>query len=138
MPLKNKEEHRVYCRKYAAEHQEEAKKRAKAHYHANKDAINARRRSDPVYVRRNKSRALKFRTGATLEEKEKLLASQFYMCAACGDDLSNTGPRNQCLDHDHKTGALRAVLCNCCNIALGMVKDDTSRLEKLIVYLERF
>lgn len=138
MPLKNKEAHRVYCRDYAAEDREGAAARARKYYHINKEAIKERRRNDPSYIRRNKARALKFRTGATLEQKEEMLASQFYMCSACGDSLNDTGPRNQCLDHDHRTGALRAVLCNCCNIALGMVKDDITRLEKLIVYLRRF
>ena len=39
-------------------------------------------------------------------------------------------------DHDHKTGKFRGWICVQCNIALGMVGDDISILEKLIDYLK--
>ena len=43
--------------------------------------------------------------------------------------------RRLSLDHNHKTGKLRGVLCSTCNRALGMLKDDPKRLARLLVYL---
>lgn len=40
-------------------------------------------------------------------------------------------------DHCHSSGEFRGWLCNNCNVALGMVKDSISTLEKLIEYLKR-
>lgn len=39
------------------------------------------------------------------------------------------------VDHNHETGLVRGFLCTGCNVAIGMVKDDPARLEKLALYL---
>ncbi len=40
------------------------------------------------------------------------------------------------VDHDHKTGRVRGLLCKNCNWALGTIKDSLSKLEGLIAYLK--
>ena len=40
-------------------------------------------------------------------------------------------------DHNHQTGSFRGWICNSCNIALGMVKDNPETLRRLAAYLER-
>lgn len=40
------------------------------------------------------------------------------------------------VDHDHRTGEIRGLLCRPCNIALGHVYDDPTRLAGLIEYLK--
>jgi hypothetical protein len=55
-------------------------------------------------------------------------------CEVCG----GTQKRALHWDHDLKTGLFRGWLCGNCNRALGFVKDDIVRLEKLIVYLKKF
>jgi hypothetical protein len=40
-----------------------------------------------------------------------------------------------CLDHDHKTGKIRGLLCNNCNRSLGLFKDSVDLLKKAIEYL---
>lgn len=42
------------------------------------------------------------------------------------------------MDHDHNSGTFRALLCNGCNSALGMLKEDTARISGLREYIERF
>ena len=52
-------------------------------------------------------------------------------CAICGD----VGPGH--LDHDHDTGAVRALLCHRCNLGLGHFRDDPDVLRAAAEYVER-
>lgn len=52
------------------------------------------------------------------------------VCDLCG----RTGKRPT-IDHDHKTGAFRGILCYACNLALGLFGDDPERLAAAIKYL---
>lgn len=40
------------------------------------------------------------------------------------------------VDHCHSTGKIRGILCHQCNVAMGLVKDDTSILQNMIGYLK--
>ena len=60
-----------------------------------------------------------------------MIAGQGGLCAACKTDK----PKH--VDHDHKTGRVRGMLCYLCNQALGNVRDDMRRLQGLIDYLYR-
>lgn len=55
----------------------------------------------------------------------------------CGRVLEGPGNRTDQghVDHDHATGAIRGVLCNACNHALGMVHDSPEVLVGLVEYL---
>jgi DNA-directed RNA polymerase subunit RPC12/RpoP len=86
------------------------------------------------YAERNKQQTLKHKYGLTVEAYTAMLQVQFYKCAACGDKLD---PEAICVDHDHATDEVRELLCRHCNTALGYVKDDITRLEKLVIYLRR-
>jgi hypothetical protein len=61
-------------------------------------------------------------------------------CQVCGRrerTLSRYGKiRRLAIDHDHKTGKFRGILCDRCNIILGKCDDDTRLLKKLILYLK--
>lgn len=58
-----------------------------------------------------------------------MIEAQGGVCAACKTDK----PKH--VDHDHKTGRVRGMLCSLCNQALGNVRDDVKRLQGLINYL---
>lgn len=70
------------------------------------------------------------RHGLTLEDVELLLRRQNGVCAICGDEGT------LCIDHDHKTGKVRGLLCRRCNIGLGHFRDDTVALTNAVAYLE--
>ena len=60
------------------------------------------------------------------------LRETYVVCEVCGE------PSNKTLhiDHDHATGAVRGVLCEGCNHALGNAKDNPALLRSLADYLE--
>lgn len=78
--------------------------------------------------------------GITLDDYDALFAAQNGLCAACGFPGIPRRDRLRPLvvDHDHQTGQVRGLLCNHCNVAIGMVSDDAARLRQLAEYLERW
>jgi hypothetical protein len=40
-------------------------------------------------------------------------------------------------DHCHTSGEFRGWICNDCNLALGLVRDKTETLKRMVSYLER-
>lgn len=111
-----------------------------------------RRKDDPgkgprEWKRRNpeKAAALERRTllrkyGITPEDYEARWHAQGGRCAnpECdmGFPLAVTNYREALqVDHCHRTGAVRGLLCPGCNRALGHADDDVARLEGLIDYL---
>lgn len=66
--------------------------------------------------------------GMTSEEHDALMAPG--ACNACGST------ERLCVDHNHDTSEVRGLLCNECNLTLGYMHDDISRLEALINYLK--
>ncbi len=79
---------------------------------------------------------LKKSYGVTFEQKAQILAVQEYKCAICGSSLPDAGERNACLDHDHKTKKVRAILCRACNCMLGYARDNPDNLIMAAAYLE--
>ena len=53
-------------------------------------------------------------------------------CEICGST------ERLCIDHDHKTGEVRGLLCNRCNFALGFINDDMNLIENSIKYIEEY
>jgi len=71
--------------------------------------------------------------GLTTESYLKMIKKQRGKCYICSET-----PDRICLDHNHKTGKLRKILCSKCNSALGFVKENPIILKKMISYLEEF
>jgi hypothetical protein len=59
------------------------------------------------------------------------LKKEVGSCEICGlTDISLLR-----IDHDHADGSLRGILCNNCNVGLGLFKDDLKLLRNAIKYL---
>lgn len=107
---------------------EEAKQRARSRAH-----------DTPLRVR---GRSLRHNYNITHAQYDQLWAAQGGVCAACGAAVTELDPRTKTVkyldvDHDHATGRVRGLLCNPCNIALGLLKDDPARCRALAQYIER-
>lgn len=85
---------------------------------------------------------LKTRYGLSWEEAEKILKSQNNKCAnlGCGQYITIEPQTKNSLfsahfDHDHNTGKVRSALCYGCNVSLGYLKEDNSRILGLSEYI---
>lgn len=90
-----------------------------------------------------RSYQLKSVYGITLKQYNRMLEEQDYVCAVCKmpethpNNHSKTGAiRRLSVDHDHKTGDVRALLCSGCNVALGRMREDPDRIRALADYAE--
>ncbi len=82
----------------------------------------------------------KTRYGLTTPQVKQLSALQSNRCAICYNDLdwSKTSKANSAVvDHNHKTGKVRSLLCNHCNRALGLFKDDADIVRAAANYLTK-
>lgn len=77
-----------------------------------------------------KVRGLACRYGIHKCEAKLLVADP--ICAICG----RSGGKHE-VDHDHKTGKVRGILCSRCNNGLGQFLDNITLLKKAITYLEK-
>lgn len=81
---------------------------------------------------------IRFRTiGATSNDYAEMYARQGGKCAICGCILNSSRYTQFAVDHCHKTGKLRGLLCTNCNTGLGLFKDSTQRLQGAIDYLNK-
>ena len=104
----------------------------------NRIAVQLRRERDPEHVRaihrasyhrRKTARRCELRDqrfqklyGLTAAQVDALAEGQGQRCAICRELFKNSRDRH--VDHNHKTGQVRAMLCCRCNTRLGMVERE--------------
>lgn len=84
----------------------------------------------------NNKRYRLYRMGLSQDDYDLMLQEQDFKCAICGDELlgkANFPP----VDHCHKTGKVRGILCINCNHLLGKAKDNIQTLQAAIAYLQK-
>ena len=83
------------------------------------------------------------RYGLTARQLMSMYERQGGRCEICGRE---PGKRKLSVDHDHSCcngetscgKCVRALICNPCNVALGMMKDNADTLRRAADYLENF
>lgn len=68
-----------------------------------------------------------------------LREEQGHVCKICGEEgfLMNRRVKSALnVDHCHKTGTIRGMLCHNCNRGLGLFQDNPELLRKAADYLE--
>ena len=73
---------------------------------------------------------LKYSYNLKIEEYYNLFEKQEGKCLICNNEFDILS-----VDHDHKTGEIRGLLCMTCNNGLGCFKDDTEIIKSALNYL---
>lgn len=131
------------------EHIEEERETRRLYYQKNKDkikgAVKKYREAHPEVIRayreahreeikdRQRNDALKRFYGITQDEYDAILEKQGG-CAICGRKQTEI-KKLFSVDHDHKTGKVRGILCHHCNLILGHAQDRRDVLQSAIIYL---
>lgn len=119
---KNKERYQEYMRQWRAEHPEKL-----AVYKERMGKYNT-----PAHYRKSN---LKRYYGLTPEAYDALFNAQGGVCAICGEP---PGKRRLAVDHDHKTGLNRGLLCYVCNAALNKFEKYPDFGDRAIRYLVQY
>jgi hypothetical protein len=110
--------------------------------HINNNKYNISRVCKTCSIQLNKESKIR---GYNLSKDEfvKKLKEQNYQCKICKSEIKYLSPNKEkyksaCIDHDHKTGKIRGLLCSNCNRALGLFKDDQSIIKNAYKYLVQY
>lgn len=142
---KLKKRNKEYDKLYRIKNREKLRLQAKDYYRKNKKQILSkyrdinRKRSKEYYNRypeKKREAQLKYLYRIDLNDYKKILEIQGDGCAICGSK------KNLCIDHDHSlnkddNGYVRGILCNTCNAALGMFKDNVDMLIMAALYIDK-
>ena len=116
------------------------------YYEQNRTKIRAntedyRKRNSRLVLRQKRGYSLRVRYGISIADYEAISKKQEDRCAVCGEQETahyNDGRvRRLAVDHDHKTGKIRGLLCDRCNRKVGMLVDDPNWLERAVEYVRQ-
>ena len=83
-------------------------------------------------VNEERDKRYRYAYGITLDDVERMQSEQDGRCALCQNEASKL-----VVDHNHKTGHVRGLLCFSCNALLGLAHDDVTLLGFAIEYLKK-
>jgi len=144
---------REYCKQYRLNNKEKIRENKKRWRAANKDKIKeANRRfrdrhgeklkkDKYQWVGENKDkrriisrRHLLKKYNLTENDYDDMLEKQNYECLICHTKVDGLKEVLH-IDHCHKTGKIRGLLCRCCNVAIGLIKEDITIAYAIIDYI---
>ena len=129
---------KVWCEK----NPEKVKESNKKHRSINREEYLAEKKAwckaNPDRVKANNLRN-RFWPNLTTEEVivvyKQMIDDQKECCKICGKHQSQLKKKLH-VDHCHRTGVVRGLLCSPCNIGLGAFEDNVSSLEKAAKYIQ--
>jgi hypothetical protein len=87
------------------------------------------------------AQVLREKYGLTPDQYDRMLQEQNGVCAICRQPETRRGsggePRRLSVDHDHRTGVVRALLCGRCHTVTSAVEESPDLLEAVRLYLAR-
>lgn len=134
----NKERHREARRAWYEANKERKKAAQKAWNEANKERLLAK---DKAWRDANRFRISAVQACRKYklkrEEYDAMLRECNGRCRVCKSPFSDIYGCRPCVDHCHKTGAVRGILCSSCNLTIARANDDPKILRACARYLER-
>jgi hypothetical protein len=81
---------------------------------------------------------LRRKFGLSLAQFNELLKKQENKCLICERTFADRPykPNSVCPDHDHKTGRVRALICDRCNRVIGLIEENSEIALKILIYVE--
>lgn len=129
--MNKKEKQREYNRLYYEKNKEKIKNRQ----NKNRARITIRHNK---WSKENKEYITTYmrawRHGLTVDQMNLLLEQAGDNCPICNRGFDESV---KAIDHCHETGTIRGVICNKCNVAIGMFGESVDALKNSIDYLER-
>lgn len=89
--------------------------------------------ASPSRIKSHRASYLKRLYGISLERYDAMFALQEGRCAICHEPPPEGKPLY--VDHDHKSGVVRALLCMNCNVVLGHAFESSEILHRCAEYL---
>jgi hypothetical protein len=129
----NREEHNRRAREWRRANAEKVRENDKRWRENNKDKIKQRYKE-----RSHKNRAyhLRRKYGLSTESISAILEQQRGACPICKKDLGDK-TINIHIDHDHRSGKTRGILCRVCNTGIGHFDDNPDLLLAAVAYLQK-
>ena len=125
-----------YKAKYYQEHKECSRELRRQWNINNPERYRASYTETPEKKEHRRRRLIEKKYGLSYKDWEGLWYSQDGRCAICDkfiDDLKDI-----CIDHNHKTGEIRGLLCKECNLGIGCFLDDPELTKLATEYLKSF
>lgn len=138
----------MYNKEYYEKNKDKIREKQKAYYEANKIHIIERNTkwAKANQARKNKNQRnwrinnpdkhwnnhIKSFYGITLDQYNQMLKDQNNCCYICKKQFN----KKPCIDHNHKTGKVRKLLCYGCNNSIGLLKEDINLFLQCIQYLK--
>jgi hypothetical protein len=100
------------------------------------------RKRTPEYFKRKRNTRMFLLYGMTEQDYDEMLISQGGVCKICKGTPTKVGNKHTSskirfsIDHNHKTGEVRGLICGVCNVMLGHAKDSIEVLISAIEYLK--
>jgi len=132
------EEDRLRSRRYRAAHADPVslahrRQYNKTYYARHRERLNAQQKEyRKQHIRQIHDRHLQTTYGITLTEYGEKIRAQNGRCAICEQPDPALG-----VDHDHRTGVVRELLCGRCNSMLGFADDNVDLLSAAAAYVRQ-
>src|SRR5690348_4142702 len=137
MPYNTIEKQRAWGRRYRAANAERMRAYQREYRKKHSEHINAQHRS---YARKNplgvRLRHLRRVYGIDKAIYVSMIEFQAGLCAICCDPMNPTGGTH--VDHCHRTGKVRSLLCSTCNSGIGHLQDNESVVYSGYEYLRLY
>jgi hypothetical protein len=140
----NRDKHRSYSKAWREANKEKVKSARRSWYLSKgREYHRAWRANNPV-KRRGYHQSFKDshphyyienRYGISIVEYKQMLDTQNNKCAICRKSFRDS--KSTCIDHCHKVGHVRGLLCRYCNSWIGYIGESPATMRRALEYLSK-